>query len=102
MSALIAEPTIQKLERELEKMKGVRQQGLLFDEAARLDEIDRSIEEKRAEIDRRKKHYEDVRQQLEKERERILKHLLPRRYAMAAPAQVFPVSMEIRLPGGDR
>ena len=102
VSSLIAETTIQKLERELEKMKDVRLQGLLFDEAARLDELDRSMEEKRAEIDRRKKHYEDVRQQLEKERERILKHLLPRRYAMAAPAQVFPVSVEIRLPGGHR
>ena len=85
VSALIAETTIQKLERELEKMKNVRQQGLLFDEAARLDELDRSMEEKRAEIDRRKRHYEDVRQQLEKSVSDP-KHLLPRRHAMAHPS----------------
>ena len=102
VSALIAETTIQKLERELEAMRELRRQGLLYDEAARIAELDRSIEEKRAEIERRKKHYEDVRQQLEKERERILKHLLPRRYAMATAAQVFPVSVEIRLPEGRR
>lgn len=100
ISALIAETTIQKLEKELEKLKEARQKGYLFDEAARLDDLDRSIDEKRAEIERRRKHYDEVRQQLEKERERILKHLLPRRHAMSTPAQVFPVTVEVRLPGG--
>ena len=46
------------------------------------------MEEKRAEIDRRKRHYEDVRQQLEKERERILKHLLPRGAHLGAVAHI--------------
>ena len=35
-----------------------------------------------------------------RERERILKHLLPRRYALSGEAQVFPVCIEIRFPGG--
>jgi len=100
VSALIAENTIQKLEKEVEKLKQERQQGLLFDEAARLDDLDKSIEEKRTEIERRKKHYEDVRRQLEQERDRILKHLLPRRHAMTTEAQAFPVTIEVRLPGG--
>lgn len=100
VSSLIAENTLQKLEREIAKLKAERQQGLLFDEVARLDALDRSIEEKEGEIARRTRHYEEVRAQLERERERILKHLLPRRHAMSGSAQVFPVSLELRLPGG--
>ena len=90
MSALIAENTLAKLEREIEKLKVERQQGLLFDEDAQLDAIDRSIEEKQAEIERRTRHYEEVRDQLERERERILKHLLPRRYAMSGSSAGLP------------
>jgi hypothetical protein len=100
VSSLIAENTLAKLEREIARLKAERQQGLLFEEAARIDAIDRSIQEKRDEIARRTRHYEEVRDQLERERERILKNLLPKRYAMAGAAQVFPVSVEIRLPGG--
>ncbi len=102
VSTLIAENTLAKLEREIEQLKGQRAQGLLFDEEQKLDEIDRSIDEKRAEIERRTRHYEEVRAQLERERDRILRHLLPRRYATSTPAQVFPVTIEVRLPGGVR
>lgn len=102
VSTLIAENTLAKLEREIEQLKAQRAQGLLFEEAERLDEIDRSIDERRAEIDRRTRHYEEVRAQLERERDRVLRHLLPRRYAMPGSAQVFPVSIEVRLPGGAR
>lgn len=100
VSSLIAENTLGKLEREIEKLKAQRSQGLLFDEGSRLDALDRSIEEKQEEINRRRKHYEEVRDQLERERERILRNLLPRRYAMSSPAQVFPVAIEVWLPGG--
>lgn len=102
VSSLIAENTLVKLEREIAKLKAERQQGLLFEESVKLDSIDRSIEEKQEEIARRKRHYEEVRAQLGRERERILKHLLPRRHAMAGSVQVFPVSIEVRLPGGIR
>jgi len=98
VSSLIAENTLAKLEREIEKLKAERQQGLLFDEDARLDAIDRSIEHKQDEIARRTRHYEEVRDQLDRERERILGHLLPRRHVLAGAAQVFPVSIEVRLP----
>ena len=102
VSTLIQENTLAKLEREIEKLKNDRKQGMLFEEAQRLDDIDRSIEEKRAEIKRRTRHHTEVKEQLDRERERILKFLLPRRYAMTGPAQVFPVSIEVRLPGGAR
>ncbi len=99
VSSLIAENTLAKLEREIEKLKLERQQGLLFDAEARIDTIDRSIEEKREEIARRTRHYEEVREQLERERDRILKHVLPGRHRMTGVAQVFPVSIEVRWPG---
>jgi len=102
VSSLIAENTLAKLEREVAALKSERAQGLLFDESATVDAIDRSIEEKRAEIERRKRHYEEVREQLERERERILRHLLPKRHAMSSPPQVFPVTIEIRLPGASK
>lgn len=101
VSSLINENTLNKLEREVEDLKLERLQGVLFDQEGRLERIDRSIEEKQAEIDRRKNHYEELRAQLEKERERILKHLLPKRYALSGKAQVFPVCLEVRLPGGE-
>lgn len=102
VSTLISENTLAKLEREIEALKLERNQGMLFDEDQRLDAIDRSIEEKRAEIERRMRHHTEVRDQLERERERVLKFLLPKRHAMSGPAQVFPISIEVRLPGGVR
>jgi hypothetical protein len=99
VSTLISENTLAKLEREIAALKAARNQGALFDAEQRLDAIDRSIEEKRAEIERRTRHYTEVRDQLERERERVLKYLLPKRHAMQGQAQVFPVSIEIRLPG---
>lgn len=101
VSALIAETTIARLEREIVELKVRRQQGQLFEEADALERLDRSIEEKQLEIDRRRRHYEEIRAQLEHERERILKYLLPRRYAMSGKPQVFPVAIEVRLPARD-
>jgi hypothetical protein len=100
ISSLIAENTLAKLEREITKLKVERQQRSFFNEEQRLEAIDRSIQEKKDEIARRTRHYEEVRYQLERERERVLKRLLPKRHTMAGGAQVFPVCVEIRLPGG--
>ena len=102
ISTLIAESTFDRLEREIEKLKRERQQGLLFEGQRRLDEIDRSIEQKQEELKRRSTRYEEVREQLERERARVLERLLPRRHAMTADAQVFPVTLEVRLHGGGR
>ncbi|HPW17810.1 MAG TPA: DISARM system SNF2-like helicase DrmD [Candidatus Aminicenantes bacterium] len=102
ISSLIVENTLAKLERDISRLKEERRQGFLYEAGELLDAIDRSIEEKEAELARRRSHYEEVRQQLESERERILKYLLPHRFTMTGSAQVFPVSLEIRLPGGER
>jgi len=99
VSSLIAENTLARLEREIGKLEVERAQGQLFEEAERLEQIARSIEQKQEEIARRTRHYEEVREQLERERRRILEHLLPRRHALSGEAQVFPVCIEVRLPG---
>jgi ERCC4-related helicase/predicted nucleic acid-binding protein len=98
VSALITSNTIEKLTREIEQLRAERQQGLLFAEADHYDAIDKNIDEKEAEIVRRTRHHEEVRRQLEKERERIMKHLLPKRHTLAGNAHVFPITLEIRLP----
>ena len=98
VSTLIAENTLAKIERELALLKQQRRQGRLFESQSLLDELDRSIETKQEELERRRRHYEEVRLQLTQERERITKFLLPRRFAMQGDAQVFPVAIEVRLP----
>ena len=97
VSTLITQSTVDRLKREIEALRVERQQGLLFAEADRFDEIDRSIEEKEKEVQRRIRHHEEVRHQLERERERIVKHLLPKRHTLAGDAHVFPITLEVRI-----
>jgi hypothetical protein len=96
VSALIADNTLKKLERDIAELQRQKAQGLLFDGQATLDELDRSIDMKEEERKRRESHYEEVREQLAKERDRILNRMLPKRYALHGDAQVFPLAVEIR------
>jgi len=98
VSTLIAENTLAKLEREIGQLKQQRSQGLLFEFQSFFDELEKSIEVKQEELERRRQHYEEVREQLARERERITKVVLPRRFTLQGEAQVFPVALEIRLP----
>ena len=98
VSALIEQSTLARLTREIEQLRERGRQGQLFDETERLAEIEQSIEQKQEELTRRRQHYEEIRDQLQRERTRILDHLLPARFAMAGSAQAFPVALEIRLP----
>lgn len=105
VSSLIAENSLAKLEREIAALKRERMQGRLFESQALLDELDRSLEIKKEELERRRVHYEEVREQLARERDRILNLLLPKRFALQGDAQVFPVALEVWFPvakGGDR
>ena len=98
VSALIADNTLKKLERDIAELKRQKAQGLLFDGQAALDDMDRSIVLKEEERLRRESHYQAVRDQLAKERDRILNRMLPGRYALHHEAQVFPLAVEIRFP----
>ena len=97
VSALIERSTTARLTEELAQLTERRRQGQLFDEDERLAEIERSIEDKEAELRRRRAHWEELRQQLELERRRTLDRLLPKRFTLASEAQVFPVVVEVRL-----
>ena len=98
LSALIQDQTLTRLESEIEKLGVQRARGWLFDQEERLAEIERSIEEKQEEIKRRRRHYDEIRERLAEERTRTLERLLPARFALADDAQVFPVTVEVRLP----
>ena len=100
VSALIERQSLAKLEREISELQEQQRQGLLFDSEQRLDELVRSEEAKKEELTRRRNHHEELRRQLSLERDRVIEHLLPKRYEMRGDAQVFPVAVEIRLPEG--
>ena len=99
LSALIGESTVARLTREIEALQERARQGELFNPQERGPALGRSIAEKQEEIARRTRHYKEIRAQLQEERGRILDHVLPKRFAMAGAARVFPVAVEIRLPG---
>lgn len=98
VSTLIADNTLAKLEREIAALNRERQQGRLFDLESELEQLDRSIERKQEELERRNRYYEEVREQLARERERIVRFLLPKRYTLQGQAQVFPLAVEVRFP----
>ncbi len=102
VSALIESNTLARLEKELVELKRQQAQGLLFNQLRELEEMESKIEAKEEELARRSRHYEEVREQLAQERERITKHLIPKRHAMRGDAQIMPVAVEIVLPGGGR
>ena len=98
VSALIEQTTVSRLEQEIVALKVTRQRGRLFDEAGILRKIDRSIEEKEREIERRRVQYGEIRNELRKERIRILNRVIPARFRLAGEARVFPITSEVRLP----
>lgn len=100
ISVLIQRQSLQSIEAEIARLKKEKEQGLLFDGSLQLDELDRSIQAKEEELRRRRGHYEELREQLKIERERVITRIIPRRFALRGDAQVFPVAVEIRLPGG--
>jgi hypothetical protein len=98
VSSLISSLSIEKLNKEIATLRLERQQGLLFAQEEQFDRIDRSIEQKEEELARQKFQHEEVRKQLNRERERIMNHQVPKRHAMAGTAHVFPIAIEIRIP----
>jgi len=98
LSKLIESQTLARLEREIAQLDTDRQQGTLFDPEQWLVEIAQSKRAKEEELKRRLAHYEELREQLRRERDRVIDQILPKRYAMHGNAQVFPVAVEVRLP----
>ncbi len=92
-----AQRNMQNLEKELAKFRRVRQQlhldlGAQEQLFARLEQDQKAREE---ELDRMRRHSAELCEQLE--RDRIIKFLIPKRYALHGAAQVFPVTVEARV-----
>lgn len=96
--------TLTKLEREWESYEEARTalqlQPLLFaeEQQSRERELERKQTEVAEELRRRQDHYHDLLEQLKAEEERVIRQILPRRYRLRGEAQVFPVTVELRLP----
>jgi hypothetical protein len=96
LSKLITESRLERLERDLDQLRE-EEGSLLFDPDGYAARLRVSAEQKQVELGRIRRHTEDLREQLSKERERTLMQLIPRRYALRGEAQCLPVSVEIRL-----
>lgn len=96
----MSENTIAKLEKERDRLVNDLRQLSLID-------IDRRAQEERlrdldAELERRSSHFQGLLGRLKAEQDRVLTLMLPKRYQLRQSAQVFPVAVEIRLPGTSR
>jgi superfamily II DNA or RNA helicase len=94
----IGENQLARIAKEAEKLRVKARQLALF------SEIDEALQKRLADLDAelalRRSHYEQVQALLAVEAERTLREVLPRRYALRGEARVYPIAVEIRLPGG--
>lgn len=92
----MSDTSIQKLAKERDKLLLDMQQLRLFVEDARSQaEKLQSLEE---ELERRQKNYQHLLEFLDKEQTRVIDKVLVNRYKLRGDAQIFPVTVEIRLP----
>ena len=90
--------TLKNLEKERAKLLQQSEQGFLFEHMAR--DVAQKLANLDDEITRRTLHYEELLQTLQRERERMIKRFLPERFKLReGGVQVFPLTIEIRLPG---
>lgn len=92
----LRENTLAKLEREhAVVMHAMRQTTFL-------PELDQAREQRlfdlTKELELRRRHYKELRTQLEEERDRLVQRVLPARYRLKDDVQVLPISLEFRFP----
>ncbi len=96
--AAMRKNTIENLEKERAKLLRQSEQGFLFEHMAR--EVETKLANLEEEIERRTQHYQGLLEILQRERERMVKRFLPKRFELReGGVQVFPLTVEIRLPG---
>jgi hypothetical protein len=96
----VGENQIAKLAKEAEKIRAKALQLSLFAEIDQ--EMLKRLADLEAEMALRKSHYEQVQERLAAEAERTLERVLPQRYTLRGEARVYPIAVEIRLPGEAR
>lgn len=103
----INDTSLQRLERELLRLEAAqtelkRQRALFEPIQAQREAAGRVLAQRRRdledELQRRRAHYQALLDQLALEQNRVVRDLLPQRYALRGDVQVFPVTVEIRLP----
>lgn len=95
----ITDNQIERLRKEADKLREKSAQLSLFAEID--EELRRKLSDLQAEIDLRNHHYTTVLERLATEEKRILERVLPGRYQLRGEVRVYPIAVELRLPGGD-
>lgn len=98
VAALQKAQSIEKLKREIEEQKAASIQQKLFEDADAI--ADKRLRDLEDELKRRQGQFGDLLERLKAEKERVIEQVLPRRFTLRGDAQVFPVTIEIRLPEG--
>ncbi|MFB2738068.1 DISARM system SNF2-like helicase DrmD [Umezakia ovalisporum] len=89
------EDSIEKIKKERDKLLNEMQQlSLLYTDRRQQEERLRDLNQ---ELEFRLKHYQELLDLLQREQERVIKNILPKKYSLRDTARVFPVTVEIRL-----
>jgi len=84
------------LRREIEERKSAARQYDLLENAD--ERAERELRDLEDELKRRQNQFGNLLDRLKDEKKRILEKVVPQRFALRGDAQVFPVTIEIRLP----
>ncbi|MEH2093397.1 DISARM system SNF2-like helicase DrmD [Nostoc sp.] len=90
------ETSIEKIKKEVDELLADMQQLTFLPELRR--EQEERLRDLNKELELRLKHYQELLNFLQLEQSRVLEKILPKRYSLRGQAQVFPVTVEIRLP----
>lgn len=96
ISKLIQNNRIESIEKEIETIRSEMRQELLFDDMRK--ELVKKREALEEERHYRTRHLENLQAYLGKERERVIRHLIPARHRLAGEVKLLPFALEIRLP----
>ncbi len=92
----MGDTTLKKLEKDRDRIiNDMRQLNVFSEDDRKQEEELQNLEE---ELQRRRNRYGELLKQLESEQTRIINNTLPKRYSLRGKVQVFPVTVEIRLP----
>lgn len=92
------ENQLDRFRREVEGLRAKHLQMALFHDQD--EQLKLQLADAEAELSLRQTHYEKVLVRLEAELKRTLEGVLPKRYDLHGEARVYPIAVEIRLPGG--
>lgn len=96
VASLQRNQSIEKLKREIEEHRNMALQYSLLEDVN--ERADRELRDLQDELKRRQGQFGDLLERLKLEKQRILEQVLPQRFALRGGVQVFPVTIEIRLP----